>query len=339
VPVSPATFQSLIHPDDRPLIAAATLDGLKGKQIDVEFRVLFPDGRIKWILSKGQTVYDDEGHPQRMVGVKVDITARKAAELRLHERRRELAHLSRVSLADELSSTLAHEVNQPLAAILANASAARHYLLHNPPDLRELSEIVEAIAADNRRAAAVIARFGSLLRKGNSTWAPIDINEIVRSVLDVARVDILSRGVSLTQGFAKGLPAPLGDAVELQQVLLNLIINACDAMESIPAGERKLLVTTSLGAGGDVCVRVCDNGPGIDIESPDQMFEPFVTSKPQRLGLGLAICRSIISAHEGSLSAENQPGGGAAFSFKLPAASSQVRREPEPIGDADKLGK
>jgi PAS domain S-box-containing protein len=341
VPVSPATFQTLIHPDDRALLAATTMDGLKGRPIDVEFRVLFPDGRIKWILSKGKTVYDDEGRPQRMVGVKVDITARKAAELRLHEQRLELAQLSRVSIADELSSALAHEVNQPLAAILANASAARHYLLHNPPDLRELTEIVEAIAADNRRAAAVIARFGALLRKSDATWAPqpLDLNEMVRSVLDVARVDILSRGVSLSQGLAKGLPPVLGDAVELQQVLLNLIINACDAMESVPAGERKLLVTTSVDAAGDVAVRVADNGPGIDHSSPDQMFEPFVTSKPKRLGLGLAICRSIISTHEGRLSAENQPGGGAAFVFTLPTETSGFRREAEPIGDADKLGK
>jgi signal transduction histidine kinase len=321
VPVSPATFQALIHPDDRPLIAAAAVDGLSGRPIDVEFRVLFSDGRIKWILSKGQTVYDDEGRPQRMVGVKLDITARKAAELRINEHRRELAHLSRVSIADELSAALAHEVNQPLAAILANASAARRFLLHNPPDLRELSDIVESIAADNRRAASVIARFGALMRRGDSTWATLEINEMVRSVIDVARVDILSRGVSLTQRLASDLPAIVGDAVQLQQVLLNLIINGCDAMESVPARERKLLVTTSLDGAGYVCVHVSDNGPGIDAESLDRMFEPFVTSKPQRLGLGLAICRSIISAHDGHLSAENQPRRGAAFSFALPATN------------------
>jgi len=332
VPVSPATFEAIIHPDDRPLIAATTVDSLSGRPIDVEFRLRFPDGRIKWILSKGQTIYDDQGRPQRMVGVKLDITERKAAELRINEQRRELAHLSRVSIADELSTALAHEVNQPLAAILANASAARRYLLHNPPDLRELSDIVEAIAADNRRAASVIARFGALMRRGDSTWTNLDTNDMVRSVMDVARVDILSRGVSLTQRLASDLPPVVGDAVQLQQVLLNLIINACDAMESMPPVDRKLLVTTSIDSAGDVCVRVSDKGPGIDLESLDGMFEPFVTSKPHRLGLGLAICRSIVSAHDGRLSAENLPDGGAAFSFALPA----VRESSLQPSDADR---
>ena len=320
-PVSPATFEALIHPDDRPLIAAASAKAITGGEIDVEFRVVFPDGRIKWILSKGRTILDDEGRPARMIGVKVDVTERKFAEFQMHRQQRELAHLSRVAVAGELSSALAHEVNQPLAAILANASAARRFLLHDPPDLRELGEIVEAIAHDNRRAAAVITRFGSLLKKSDQRWTLVDINDVVASVVDVARTDIISRGVSLTKDLGKDLPRFAGDPVQIQQVLLNLIINACDAMESIPAAERRLHLATAEDEEGGVRVTVTDNGVGITADHVDDIFEPFVTSKTQRLGLGLAICRSIVADHDGRLWVENQSGCGAAFSFTLPAAS------------------
>ena len=320
VPVTPATFEALVHPDDRPLLAAASVSAMAGGEIDVEFRIVFPDGRIKWILSKGRTICDDQGRPTRMIGVKVDITQRKSAELLMHQQQRELAHLSRVAVAGELSVALAHEVNQPLAAILANASAARRFLLHDPPDLRELGEIVEAIAHDNRRAAAVITRFGTLLRKGDRCWTPLAINDVVASVVDVARTDIISRGVSLTKELGEGLPLVAGDAVRLQQVLLNLIINACDAMESMPLSSRRLLVSTSSDDEGGVRVTVTDNGAGIPDDLVDEIFEPFVTSKTQRLGLGLAICRSIVADHDGRLAVECRPGSGAAFSFTLPAA-------------------
>ena len=321
VPVSPATFEALIHPDDRHLLAAASAKAAEGGEIDVEFRVVFPDGRIKWILSKGRTILDDEGRAARMVGVKVDVTERKFAEFQMHRQQRELAHLSRVAVAGELSSALAHEMNQPLAAILANASAARRFLLHDPPDLRELGEIVEAIAHDNRRAAAVITRFGSLLKKDDRRWTLLDVNDVVASVVDVARTDIISRGVSLTKDLGDDLPRFAGDPVQIQQVLLNLIINACDAMESIPAAERRLHLTTAAADEGGVRVTVMDNGIGITADHVDDIFEPFVTSKTQRLGLGLAICRSIVADHDGRLWVENQPGCGAAFSFTLPAAS------------------
>jgi signal transduction histidine kinase len=331
VEVTPATFEALIHPDDRPLIAAATAKGLAGGEIDVEFRVVFPDGRIKWILSKGRTVCDAKGRPARMIGVKVDVTERKSAELLLHQQQRELAHLSRVAVADELSIALAHEVNQPLAAILANASAARRFLLHDPPDLRELGEIVEAIAHDNRRAAAVITRFGTLLKKGDRRWTLLAINDVVTSVVDVARTDIISRGVSLSKDLGDGLPLIFGDVVQLQQVLLNLVINACDAMESIPPAERRLLVATTTDGEGGVRVTVRDSGAGIAGDRIDEIFEPFVTSKTQRLGLGLAICRSIVADHDGRLWVDSPAGSGAVFSFRLPGASTAAEFAEAPV--------
>ncbi|HET7217057.1 MAG TPA: ATP-binding protein, partial [Vicinamibacterales bacterium] len=237
----------------------------------------------------------------------------------------ELAHSSRVSMADELSAALAHEVNQPLAAILANASAARRFLTHNPPDLQELAAIVEAIADDNRRAASVIARFGALMKRGDAPWMPLAIDDVVRSVVDIARADVISRGVSLSVHLEPGVPRVLGDSLQLQQVLLHLIINACDAMETVLPEDRRLRLETGTGDG---CIRVniSDTGAGLPADA-DQMFEPFFTTKHQRLGLGLAICRSIVAAHSGQLTAAARPAGGAIFSFTLPAMPPAARDE------------
>jgi len=321
-PVSAETFNRLIHPDDRPVIAAVMEEGMHGRPIDVQFRVVFPDGRIRWIHSRGRTVLDEQGRPLRTVGVKVDITERKMAEQRLHEQQRSLAHSSRVSVAGELSSALAHELNQPLAAILANAGAARRFLLHDPPDLKEIADIVEAIAEDNRRAAGVISRFGSLLRRDHASMKPVDINEEVAGALGLVHGDVIARGVSLTKRFSRDLPPVLADAGQLQEVLLNLVANACDAMEPMPAGTRRLSVTTAADGQGGVRVTVTDSGPGVPRGTIEEIFEPFVTSKPQRLGMGLAICRSIVSAHEGLLLVEKPAEAGAAFSFTLPAIAA-----------------
>ena len=260
----------------------------------------------------------------RLVGVKVDITERKAAEQRLQEQQRNLAHSARVSVAGELSSALSHELNQPLAAILANAAAARRFLLHDPPDMQEIGDILEAIAEDNRRAAAVVARFGSLLKRDLATMKPVDINDVVAGALDLAHGDVIARGVSLTKRFGRNLPPVSADAGQLQEVLLNLVSNACDAMEPMPAGTRRLAVTTGADGRGGVRVTVADSGPGVPRATIDEIFEPFVTSKPQRLGMGLAICRSIVSAHDGELMVDKPAEAGAAFSFTLPAVAAAV---------------
>jgi PAS domain S-box-containing protein len=329
VPVTVETFQRLIHPDDLPLIAAVTEEGLHGRPIDVEFRVAFPDGRIRWIHSRGRTVCDELGRPLRLVGVKVDITERKAAEQRLQEQQRHLAHSARVSVAGELSSALSHELNQPLAAILANAAAARRFLLHDPPDMQEITEILEAIAEDNRRAAAVVARFGSLLKRDLASMKPVDINDVVAGALDLVHGDVIAQGVSLTKRFGRHLPAVAADAGQLQEVLLNLVSNACDAMEPMPAGTRRLAVTTASDGNGGVRVTVADSGPGVPRATVDEIFEPFVSSKPHRLGMGLAICRSILSAHDGELTVDKPAEAGAAFSFTLPGVAAVTAPVPD----------
>jgi PAS domain S-box-containing protein len=318
VPVSMETFAALIHPDDNHVLEAATNDALAGRPIEAEFRVVLPDGKVRWIMSRGKTLFDAEGRATRMVGIKVDITARKQAELQLKEQGRELAHIDRLSMVGELSVAIAHELNQPLAAILTNVGAARRYLSHNPPDLVQIREIIDAIAQDNRRAAAVIQKVGALLRRDDLPRAPLQLNDVVEDVIDIARGDIIGRGVSLSIRTERGLAPIAGDRVQLQQVLLNLVLNACDAMESVPETVRRLTVVTTGSLDHRVRVTVCDTGPGVLGHQLEDVFEPFVTSKPQGLGLGLAVCRSIVTAHEGSLWAENNPDGGASFCFELP---------------------
>ena len=334
VPVNADTFMALVHPDDLPLIDAATADALAGRGVDVEFRVRFPDGRVKWILSKGRLVRDAEGRAARIVGIKVDITARKTAESQIREQQRQLAQVSGVSLAGEFSGAIAHELNQPLAAMLANVSAAKRFLRHDPPNLDEVREIIDDIGEDNRRAAAIVARVRTLPNGVNGASTLLEVNDVVASVLDVARGDIISRGVSLTKDLGRHLPQVRGDAVQLQQVLLNLVINGCDAMDAIPPDARRLRVTTHDDGAGGVRVSVDDNGSGVPRDRVEHIFDAFVTTKPQRLGLGLAICRSIVTAHDGQLWVEAGAEGGAVFSFSLPAFAAARDGDGRASGDA-----
>ena len=274
-----------------------------------------------------------------MVGIKVDITARKQTELQLKEQGRELAHIDRLSMVGELSVAIAHELNQPLAAILTNVGAARRFLSHDPPDLVQVREIVDAIAQDNRRAAAVIHKVGALLRRDDLPRAPLQLNDVVEDVIDIARGDIIGRGVSLSIRSEPGLAPIVGDRVQLQQVLLNLVLNACDAMESVPETARRLTVVTAGSLDHRVRVTVCDTGPGVAGHQLQDVFEPFVTSKPQGLGLGLAVCRSIVTAHEGTLWAENNPDGGASFCFELPCLEPGIRGACRPASITRSFGK
>jgi PAS domain S-box-containing protein len=245
-----------------------------------------------------------------------DVTARKRAEAEAQEQRLQLAHLSRVGLLGELSGSLAHELNQPLTAILANVRAAQRLLGAGPPDLLEVGSILEDIAHDDRRAGEVIQRLRTFLRKGDVQPRPLDLNEVVSEVLDLVHSDMIHRMVTVDAQLTPALPAVIADRVQMQQVLLNLILNACEAMSATRRDNRRLTIFTTACERG-VKLSLADQGPGIPPDKLDRVFEPFLTTKEHGLGLGLSICRSIVTAHGGRLWADNNEMGGATFHLQL----------------------
>ena len=247
----------------------------------------------------------------------VDITLRMRAERAASRQRDELAHLSRVAMLGELSGSLAHELNQPLTAILSNAQAAQRFLAQSPPRVDKLAEILADIVKSDHRAGAVIQRVRSLLRKEEAQRQPLNINEVVEESLRLMRSDLLNRQVVVSSELAQALPAVSGDPNQLQQVLLNLVINGCDAMDGHRADNR-LVIRTQMTANGNVEVSVADRGAGIPSTDLERIFEPFVTTKSNGLGLGLAICRSIVEAHGGRLWATNNADRGATLHCEFP---------------------
>ncbi len=260
---------------------------------------------------------------ERLLSIVRDISDRKRAELDAAAQRQELAHLNRVLILAEQSGALAHELSQPLAAILANAQAARHLLDRTPLDLEELRATLDDVIKSDKRAGTVIHRLRELLKKSNTVLQPLDLNEVTREVLDLTHSDLLLRRMPITTALSPGIPPVMGDRVQLQQVILNLVLNACDAMSTIEPADRELTLTT---VADDECVQIAiaDRGVGIPDGELDSVFDPFVTHRPQGLGLGLAISRSIVVAHRGRIQAENNADRGATFRCFLPLANGQV---------------
>ena len=255
-----------------------------------------------------------------MRGVSADVTERRFTEGELQRQRGELAHLSRVATLGELSGSLAHELNQPLAIILSNAQAAQRLLAQNPPDLNEVRDILDDIVIADRRAGEVIKRLRALLKRGEADRQRLDLTAVIDEVLVLTRSDLISRGVSVAQKRTAGLPFISGDHIPLQQVFLNLLTNACDAMADNPPGERRVTIE-AVAEGANVHVLIRDLGCGLP-QDPDRIFEPFYTTKPQGLGMGLPICRTIIAAHGGRLWAGSNAGRGTTFHLELPGAEA-----------------
>ncbi|HEY6241994.1 MAG TPA: PAS domain S-box protein [Burkholderiales bacterium] len=257
----------------------------------------------------------------------IDITARRRSEAEAALQRNELAHLSRVAILGELSGSLAHELNQPLTAILSNAQAAQRILGRGDGSMDEIREILKDIVEDDRRAGEVIKRLRALFRKEQVRYRPLEVNEVVLDVLRMMRSDLLNRDVAASAELAADLPRVEGDPVQLQQVLLNLIMNGCDAMDGARA-DRRLTLRTAAAAGGEVEVSVADRGKGIPPADLERIFEPFVSTKTEGMGLGLAVCRTIVAAHRGRLWAANNADRGASFHFTLPARMEPSNERP-----------
>jgi C4-dicarboxylate-specific signal transduction histidine kinase len=248
--------------------------------------------------------------------IALEITRR---ERQLRELQRELAHANRVVTLEQLTASITHEVNQPVGAARNNVIAALHFLDRNPPDLQEVREALAGAAKDIDRVSAIVSRMRALMQKASPRSERVDINEAVHEVIELTRGEAHKNGVSVKAEFAKGLPIITGDRVQLQQVVLNLILNALQAMAGDREGARQVLITTSQTESNDLCIGVRDAGPGLSSETLSRLFEPFYTTKPNGMGLGLAICRSIIEAHGGRLWATGCQPHGAAFQFIIPA--------------------
>jgi two-component system sensor kinase FixL len=248
----------------------------------------------------------------------VDISKRRQTELESARQRNELAHLSRVALLSELSVSLAHELNQPLTAILSNAQAAQLFLAKGAADPDELPQILRDIVQESKRAGEIIKRLRVLLKKGEIHRVPLDMNQVVDNVLKLIRSDLINQRVTVYSELAPDLPLVDGDEVQLQQVLLNLVVNACDAMAEVEAIDRRLFICTGLAGTNAVRVSVTDEGSGIPTEKIERIFEPFFTTKAIGTGLGLAVSRTLISAHGGELWAINNLRRGATVQFTLP---------------------
>ena len=251
------------------------------------------------------------------------MSERRRIEQAAAVQRNELAHLARVSTLGELSGSIAHELNQPLTAILSNAQAGQRLLAGGNVSQEAIREIFADIVEDDRRAGEVIRRLRSLLQKGEVQRVSVDVNAVVQDVLGLMRSDFVNRNVTVDTDLAPEIPPLLGDRIQLQQVVLNLLVNACEAMDGLPE-RRRVTVRTGRVDGAAVEILVCDEGKGIEAGDTERIFEPFVTTKPTGMGLGLAVCRTIVAAHGGRLSAHSNAGGrGATFSIVLPAPTMQ----------------
>ena len=277
-----------------------------------------PDGSLGWQQWTDHAIRNADRSVE-FQGIGRDITDLKLADMEVEQRRKEVTHLTRVAILGELSGALAHELNQPLTAILSNAQAAQRLLARDPLDLAMLREILDDVVTDDLRAGEVITRLRALLKKGEANFQPLNLNGVATEVLGLARSELIERHVTIGTRLAPGLPGILGDRVQLQQVMLNLVLNACEAMSARTSTERRLTVSTALDGDGLLLAAIADRGSGIPPDAADRLFDPFFTTKPDGLGLGLSICRSIIAAHGGRLWADNNAGGGATFTLALPA--------------------
>jgi signal transduction histidine kinase/ABC-type uncharacterized transport system substrate-binding protein len=314
-PVALDRVLETVHPADREGVERAVVGAAADRrEIDLEYRVRNEQGDFRWTAARGRVSAEAS---DRLTGVAWDIHSRKVAELQAEADRGALTHMTRVSTMGQLSTSIAHQLNQPLAASLGNAEVARKMLDRDDLDLTGLREICDDIVADNLRAADVVGRLSALFRRGEMNPAPLNLNLLVKETLDLVHTELLTRHVSAATELAPGLPTVLGSRVHLQQVLLNLILNGANAMTRVAAAERKLVIRTEVES-EEVCVSVIDNGSGIAPEDLGNIFEPLGTPKDTGSDVGLVICRSILEAHHGTLTASINADGGATFCARWP---------------------
>lgn len=332
---SPLSFDTLfaaIHPDDRTdFIRALDAGTAHDRLVEMEVRVLKHDCTVRWLTIKAHTCAENEPTNVRVMGCVCDDTARKHLELESLHQKRQITHLMRVAMTGALSGALAHELQQPLTSILSNAQAAQMLAAVTPPNIQELQNILRDIVNADKQAGEIIQHLRSLLLRGEQQAKALLITDVVTKVLTLSRSTLAERGVRVNTKFAADLPLTLGDTIALQQVLLNLILNACDAMSANPAGDRciEIIIAHNLEY-NEVCTSVVDCGSGIEPGHRGSIFDPFFTTKGSGLGLGLAVCRSILDAHKGRLWSTSNSQRGTAFHFTLPVAPRLASEQAVP---------
>ena len=310
-----------VHPDDVPQVMSESVDHIEGRtaSYEVEHRMLHRDGSARWFVARGVVVERVDGRAVRMIGTDTDITERKTTEQALERAQNELARATRLSEMGELAASIAHEVNQPLCAIVANAAAAQRYLAHDTLDLAQIRAALEDVARDGRRASEVIRRTRGLFERRKIDAAPLQINGIIVDAIALTRSAADSANVRVKTDLQAELPFVKGDPVQLQQVFVNLLINAVTAMSGTVNGSAVLTIASRCD---DRTIRVVvrDTGAGIPFPDPEEIFRPLVTTKPDGLGMGLSMSRSIVEAHGGQLWASKNDGPGTTFHVALPVS-------------------
>jgi PAS domain S-box-containing protein len=316
-------YLDLVHPEDRAKLEEDSARALRDKEpYDILFRAVLRDGTIKHLHSVGKPQIEESGAVAEYIGVTMDETEHVRANAAMQEAQAELARVARLTTMGELAASIAHEINQPLAAIVAQGNAALRWLAHTPPNLEETRDSIRAILNEGHRASEVTARIRSLLKHSAPEYAELDINDAIRDVLELTVTALRSRGVVIETRLSAALPKVLGDRVQLQQVIMNLIMNGADAMSTVADRPRILHIGSQIDSAGYLSVSVKDAGTGIDEAIRDSIFKPLFTTKSTGMGMGLSICRSIVEAHGGKLWATPATPFGTEFRFTIPPATN-----------------
>jgi len=316
------TLFQRIHPDDQAKNRETAETALREKtDFESDYRIVHPGGEIRDVHIVGHPVLSPSGDLVEFVGTVIDITERKLAEAereRLRQAQVELAHANRVTTIGELTASLAHEVNQPIAAAATDANTCLRWLRRDQPDLEEAREAASRMVKDATRAADIISRIRLLFEKVSPQRELVDVNEVIREMIVLLRSEATRHSISVQTELASDLPQVMGDRVQLQQVLMNLLLNGIDAMKDVDT-TRELIINSQPAKNEHVMVSISDTGVGLPAQQAEQIFDAFFTTKPHGTGMGLRISRSIIESHGGRLWAADNTPRGASFCFTLPA--------------------
>jgi C4-dicarboxylate-specific signal transduction histidine kinase len=335
-PGTPVTLErigSRVHPDDMPLMYDMIEHAQNGKDFEYEHRLRLPDGSVKYLHLVGHATRDLVGRLE-YIGAVQDVTQRRRSEEALSKARSDLAHVARVTSLGALTASIAHEVNQPLSGIITNAGTCLRMLAADPPNVDGARETARRTIRDGNRASEVITRLRALFSKKEATNESVDLNEAAREVIALSASELQRSRVILRSELAEDVPPVIGDRVQLQQVMLNLLLNASDAMSSVDDRPRQVVIRTDLDKDDRVRLAVQDAGVGFDPQDVNKLFEAFYTTKSDGMGIGLSISRSIIESHHGHLFATPNDGPGATFSFsipRVPEGATQATTVLEPL--------